>query len=207
MADTISIKWLYIHGAVVHWMSKEVERQKKVHRPKAISTHNLIVYMQKKAPTSAWASNEQSEQWLRGNEIPEDLTCSICFELLDRPMELVTCRRHVCYYCLCKWLEEVNTLSCPCCHVNHLEDFTTVQPVSPIISRLIQNVQLQCNTCKVDIAVKDIQHHKCSNVTEVICSSLNRHTSSLSIHDILETPHTAPLTATEDKLATHLIKR
>ncbi len=51
-----------------------------------------------------------------------DCTCPICLQIIDKPIELKTCKRLVCADCLCQWLQVSQTTSCPCCYTAHLND-------------------------------------------------------------------------------------
>ena len=121
-------------------------------------------------------------------EVPDVIKCSIYLELLDDPIELVHYRSHVYCMCLCIWLEIINNLSCPCCYSNHLVDFSTLQPASPIVYSIISNNQFQCSTYKTDVPLSVIHSHHmiCSNVDTSSCKNK-------LINDILQIPTTVPL--------------
>ena len=42
------------------------------------------------------------------------LMCLLCLEILNRPVELVTCGSIVCSKCCCAWLEVSHESLCPC---------------------------------------------------------------------------------------------
>ena len=66
---------------------------------------------------------------IAGNVSRLSAECPLCLEVLNSPIELVTCGAIVCSNCCCTWLNLRHELLCPCCYGDHLRDITTVHHV------------------------------------------------------------------------------
>ena len=66
------------------------------------------------------------------------LQCQICHGVLQHPIEFVDCHSLVCMDCCCEHLRKSTNTHCPGCHSDHLQDFTTARPASPLILSLLR---------------------------------------------------------------------
>lgn len=122
--------------------------------------------------------------------------CPICCYILRSPVELVTCMNVVCAECLCSWLKQKNSLACPCCFIDHLQDFSTIRQAAPLVVTLLCVV---CGECKDHVKLTTYCDHNCQPAMGVL-----PHTN---IDDLLNQSVTTPLTAIEQKLQTSLVRR
>ena len=90
-------------------------------------------------------------------KLPENLSCSICLNVLQKPQMVNCCEKLFCKKCLIKWKEKNN--SCPCCRsqdfTHHMEMHSTV--------RKVQSLQVYCpnshHGCQTTPAIKDCELH------------------------------------------------
>ena len=99
--------------------------------PKCIPQHMAIKHVKDIAPISRGDSTLPTT-------IDVNLTCPICMEVVDQPIELTTCSTLVCAKCLCDWLR--NSFSCPCCYSPHMTDFSTIRPAT-VVQRVLTALQ------------------------------------------------------------------
>lgn len=166
-------------------------------RPPSISPRYCIQHIRGVAPPSLIPPAEKIPvcKIHLGISVSE-FNCPLCLHFLRNPVQLVTCETVVCADCLCSWLHHRNTLECPCCNGDHLQDFSTITSAPSI-----ESLCTVCETCHKHTQLKDYQHHIC---TPSLPSSV---LPQSSICDILHQPLTAPLTPLEQKLQTNLTKR
>ena len=98
-----------------------------------------------------------------------DLECPIYTNILDRPIELVTCGSHVCA------LKVTNTLSCPSCYGDHFHPFSTIRSGSTLVLKLVVGLLTECRECKQAVKVADYRAHCCNTYTQ---SPSERHLSA-----------------------------
>jgi hypothetical protein len=109
----------------------------------------------------------------------DELTCSICRNVLDQPIELTKCGSVVCASCISRWLLECDeSLPCPCCHrtLYNTEDIRRAQAV---IQQLLGGLQVSC-TCGE--TVSNELHMKGENDTDGNLPEV------ASIHEIIAQP-------------------
>ena len=128
-----------------------------------------------------------------------DLECPICTNILDRPIELVTCGSHVCAACCCEWLKVTNTLSCPSCYGDHFHTFSTIRLGSTLVLKLVGGLLTECRECKQAVKVADYRAHRCNTHTQS--------PSEVRVEDVLQRPLSAPLTPIERQLQSSLARR
>ena len=81
-------------------------RKVKIGRPALVSPRTAIRYIQNSAPASFFPSPTTHTYDASSTPVKlADLTCPICTEVLDRPIEMTTCGAMVCAGCCCRWLE------------------------------------------------------------------------------------------------------
>ena len=133
--------------------------------------------------------------------VDPSITCPICLDVPDQPVELIPCNSYVCSACLCSSLETSQKISCPCCYSDHLSDYSTIRPITPVISNLIGNTVYYCPSCNKYVTLKDIILHLNS-------SCKKPESCPLSISTILSVPLScsSPLTSIERRLTTQLVR-
>lgn len=174
-------------------------------RPSYASPRYCIDHVQEIAPPPHTHHEEVMKVCNAHNQsVPlSDLQCSICCDILQSPVELVTCGKVVCADCLCSHLRCQNNSVCPCCHEEHLNNFTTIRKAPPLVLRLLENLCIVCAKCNSHMQLKVTQEH-----TEINCKPQDLQVAShSSVDDLLQQPLTAPLTAIEQKLQTRLARR
>ena len=131
----------------------------------------------------------------------EDLTCCICLNILDQPMELSTCKSVICAGCLTTWLTVCpDCLTCPCCY-HSLQDLSTIQPASNVLQKLIGGLQLSC-TCGATVTFETYESHRKEGCNHK-CSTHGE----MSVHNIIMQPVDSPLSPIERELQTSLARR
>ena len=82
----------------------------KVGRPAEVCYQLAIRHIRSVAPLSFFP-DANSRSYTAGDSpvTISDLECPICTNVLDRPIELITCGSHVCADCCCEWLKMTNT--------------------------------------------------------------------------------------------------
>ena len=135
-----------------------------------------------------------------------ELECPICCDTLQRPVELVDCCTVVSADCCCTWLEYSTSTNCPCCHGDHLCNFSSVRQASPLLLSVLASLCVVCVKCG-DHMRKDTysEHVECSCQSCSISSSQD--SPDTSIDKIMNRPLSTPLTAVEQKLQSRLAKR
>ncbi len=119
-----------------------------------------------------------------------------------RPSEHQAGLRAWCVLCVCKWLQQNNSLTCPCCYADHFSDFTTIRQAPPLVVSMVESLCVVCTRCSSHVELKAYNHHLCQP-----CPSQHQVVSHSSIDDLLHQPLTAPLTPIEQKLQTSLARR
>ena len=135
------------------------------------------------------------------------LECPICGNLLQSPVELVTCGNIVCANCCCSWLRHSKGTSCPCCYSCHLEDFTTVRQASALTVSLLASVCVICGACGSHMRQDTYSKHIDSGCKSNGASSPSSSPVDTSVENMLNRDITTPLTPIELKLQSRLAKR
>ena len=168
--------------------------RRKIGHPSINEYHTVTNHLQSIAPRSFWP--QQSRALV--SAIEPSIICPICLDIPDRPIELIPCNVHVCCECICAALEASRSISCPCCYDDHLSDFSTIRPVTPIINDVLKCTMHKCKLCHGNVILKNVIPHLSSN-----CKRFN----DTSINSILSMPTTQPLTPIENRLTSHLVRR
>lgn len=111
-------------------------------------------------------------------EIPEDLTCPICFDAIIYPQRLLCCNQLICLKCIQKW-NNLRKKSCPLCRQD-LECKADEE-----IGKLVGLLEVKCHFygCEWLGLFKDtVKHYEC-------CNGLKLHntwTTKIKFHVITE---------------------
>ena len=136
----------------------------------------------------------------------QELQCPICRNILVRPIELVDCRNVVCADCCCKRLQQNTITKCPCCHDEHISDFSTIRPASSLVLGLLASLCVVCIKCsehmRMDLYSKHIESGCQSSST-----STSQDSPNTSVDEILSRSLSTPLTPVEVRLQSRLAKR
>ncbi len=164
-------------------------------RPPMVSIHSAIKHIKQIAPPAL----VNKECILDSNvHLYSDFRCGLCLNILNQPIELTTCGKYVCAKCLCDWLS--NSLSCPCCPSDHMERYQdTVKRPPDIVLTALGNLKITCKLCHRKVYLRSQQDHLSSN-----CESCNE---PELIAEILDKPKESPLSLTECKLQSSLLRR
>lgn len=178
-------------------------QKRKRGRPKQDGGYRTIIkFIRSVTPPSYWPNEVRWSPVLEPRSASVSaITCPICLDIVDQPMELIPCNSHICSTCLCSALEASKEPSCPCCYTDHLSDSSTIRPVTPIVNNLIINTIFTCPSCNRYVTLENvIPHHNsaCKNIASC---------PPLSISSILSTSNNHPLTQTECRLTTNLVRR
>ena len=174
------------------------KKKKIAGRPKRDSNRALMTHVMRTAP-AAWCPEGTS--FAQSEELPLlNLKCAVCKDILLRPLEIATCSSLVCCQCLIKHLETAEDLQCPCCSRHDLKDFSTVRAPTPYFLKILSAVKVVCNKCGTDVSQREYHSHSCSSHT---CQA----SPELTVDEILQKSPDAPLTAVEEELQCHLVKR
>ncbi len=169
-------------------------------RPPTISTRYCIERIREVAPPPLIPPHQPISVCEVHVHLPlSELNCPICCDLLNQPVELVTCRSTVCAECLCTWVQ-YNQFVCPCCYDNHLKDFSTIKQAAPLVVTSTGSLCVVCGKCKNHMQLSTYKDHHCRPLTPVV-------SPNTSVEDILHQPLSAPLTPIEQKLQTRLARR
>ena len=124
----------------------------KTGRPKGIAIEQMVRNI---APPSNFSSDIRPEVGQN-----ENLTCSVCLLLLDRPLLDTLCGSTMCADYICKWICSCDIPSCPCCYDGF--DHTHITKTSNILSNILNSSIVKCpQGC--DVQVKDFTKHMTCN--------------------------------------------
>lgn len=174
-------------------------RPKKVStggRPPTASVHSAIKHVRQIAPPTF-----VNMQRTLDTDIHSDFLCKLCSTILNQPIELSDCGNYVCSKCLCDSLKESNSLTCPCCSSDHIKNFQDAIKRPPdIVLTALSNLQITCSLCNRKGYLKDQEAHLSSNCLE-------HFNGPQFIAEILDKPKESPLSPTECKLQSSLLRR
>ena len=128
--------------------------------------------------------------------IHTSLTCAVCMEVLQRPIQL-PCNELVCATCCTKSIAASRTTKCPCCYRDHLAEGTVKNPPY-VVMDLLAGLLLKCKHCEHSVDAGIYQQHldmNCSISVVHIPDSPSKH----SIREVLDAPLDAPATPMEIK--------
>lgn len=165
-----------------------------------ISLRYCIQHIKNVAPKPFTASDEKIAVCESHISVPaSQFNCPLCHQILTSPVQL-TCGNVVCADCLCSRLHQQNSLACPCCNSDHLEDYNTITSAPPLVVNVIGGLCIVCTKCHIHIQLKDYHNHLTN-------SCIHSPAPIESIEDVLCQPSTTPLTPLEQKLQTNLARR
>ena len=136
--------------------------------------------------------------------IHTSLTCAVCMEVLQRPIQL-PCNELVCATCCTKSIAASRTTKCPCCYRDHLAEGTVKNPPY-VVMDLLAGLLLKCKHCEHSVDAGIYQQHldmNCSISVVHIPDSPSKH----SIREVLDAPLDAPATPMEIKAAGQVLQR
>ncbi len=170
----------------------------------SISPKYCIQHIRQVAPPPFIPSNMDIEVCELDVSVPvSEFNCPICFKVLRSPIQLVNCGSVVCAECLCSKIGD--SLVCPCCNSDHLQNFSTsIRPPPPLVVKVIGGLCIVCKNCNTHMQLREYRDHIASKNCTTSPQQVLPHTS---IDEILHQPLTTPLTALEQKLQTTLAKR
>ena len=183
-------------------LSGKVGRPKKVAkggRPPKMSYKSAIGHIRSVAPTGSCRTH------LDDMKIPDllpALECPLCMGLLNEPIELSDCKNYVCAECMCEWLRQSQSLACPCCFLDHLQSYESIGPAPEIVVSILADQKVVCRRCNKTGQVRHVDAHVKSQ-----CASSFTTSNSQAINDILSQSRDSPLTDTEQKLQSSLVRR
>ena len=94
-------------------------RPKKINvdgRPTDIPIRNLVHHIELIAPPLFIPCTEEPPKLVGNVASRESVVCPLSLEVLNSPIELVSCGSIVCSKCCCSWLEVKHELECLCCY-------------------------------------------------------------------------------------------
>ena len=121
--------------------------------PSTISTHSAITHLHSIAPPRFvfnLADLVIHSPSCTSFVSTDDLVCHLCSSVVDHPIQL-TCNRLVCMNCLCTSLRD-RRFCCPCCNSDHLLDFNTMVQPSPVVMKVLGDLQVSCTKYKQQIS-------------------------------------------------------
>ena len=116
------------------------EHSKAIHQPPA---HSAITHLYTIAPPSLLSPADLHSLAIcsRTSSVsPDDFMCHLCSSIVDRPIQLMTCNRLMCMECLCASLRE----KAFCCSSDHLHDLNTMARPSPVVTKVLRDLQVTC---------------------------------------------------------------
>lgn len=135
-----------------------------------------------------------------------EIECPICYNTLQRPVELVDCSTMVCTDCCCTWLEYNTNTNCPCCHGDHLCSFSSIRQASPLILSILASLCVVCGKCGEHIR-QDTYSENVDSSCQGCSNTSTQDSPDTSIDEIMSRPLSTPLTAVEQKHQNRLAKR
>ena len=153
-----------------------LKKPRRPGRPKNVSLRTIVTHIKSISPEPTRSITTQ--------HVAQELICPICLEVVNQPIELTTCSSIVCAECLCSWLCTLQSLSCPCCYSEHLEDYSTIVVVQKVLLALRQ----------AEPSTPATSHQTTSPPPD-------------PLDQILQRPADSPLSPLEQELQTALVKR
>lgn len=168
-------------------------------RPPDIPIRNLVQHIELIAPPPLVPFTEEPPKLVGNAASRESAMCPLCLEVLNSPIELVTCGSIVCSKCCCSWLEVRHELVCPCCYEDHLKDAATIRPPCSLVLDTLSNISVACCRCKNKVPLSDLIPHLQSSCQYVPVEGV--------LQEILDNPVTEPLSPVESALQSHFVRR
>ena len=180
---------------------KDKKEKEKTGRPSKGSIKSIYIRTVSIAPPTIKRNRKQLAQGVT----VEDITCPICLDILDRPIELVPCQAVICHKCLVSWVEISETSQCPCCYSDHLQDTDTITGVTPLLLTLLSVVPVRCRECDCLVPAPEYDSHRCNDCVIQPCSPNEE--KRLTVQSILKRDIDVPLSTLEEDLLGSLVKR
>ena len=113
-----------------------------------VSLRILVKHIELTAPPPFVPSTLHSPT-IAGDVSQLSAECPLCLEVLNSPIDVVTCGAIVCSDCCCTWLNLHHELPCPCCYGDHLRDITTVQAPCSLVQDALKCIPVICSKNKI----------------------------------------------------------
>lgn len=128
-----------------------------------------------------------------------ELNCPLCNDILNQPIQLVSCGSVVCAQCMCRSLEHQQAnVVCPCCNTDHIKHFTSIREAPSLVVSSLKSLCVVCERCSSHTPLGTYKEHHCTPQAV---------SPNTSIEDVLDQPLSTPLTSIEQKLQTSLARR
>ena len=148
--------------------------------------------------------NEDPHPQFVPTSLVDKLTCPICLDIVQRPVQLM-CDHTVCAHCCCKNIQITCSLQCLCCY-RHVLSSGNISPPSPLFLSLLNESVVVCiRKCGNMVKLQDYSNH-----LDTRCKSHNINMNSpskVTLKDVLCQSTTSPATPVELKAAHHLVRR
>ena len=181
---------------------KKKTSKRHIGRPpaEASAMRVLFKHTQRVAPPQLC---QKPVEYAREQSLPlTQLTCPICTDVVDRPVELTSCSSIVCCECLCQWLSTTENTKCPCCYEDHLQDCDTIKQPTQFFLSILGQVEIVCKTCREKVKMENHANHCCGSHDQPGTSM-----SSSGVEAILSRDLNTPLTPVEEQLQSSLARR
>lgn len=118
------------------------------------------------------ASRSKEENSCFESAIVDSFRCSLCLNVLRKPVQCQRNEHHFCKSCITRHLKQ--SMVCPSCK----EDLSleTLRPASQILAKLLSQLKIRCDYsrrgCNEVMKVEELEsHHKVCNFAPVVCSN------------------------------------
>ena len=177
------------------------KKVKRVGRPATVSFRSAIKHIRSIAPPTLLPDGVKHIEAVspKSSNLSE-LKCALCDDLVNQPVELSSCRKLACSECLAQKIEATESLNCPVCSQNHLENFTTIREASSLVLNVLKELPIKCQSCSSQVSLGEYTAH--------LRSSCNQHTAEvITVEDVLMRPMDSPLQPAEQQLQASLARR
>ncbi len=194
---------LYSVYTLRHSIKRRPTKKKKVAgRPSKFSFRTAINHINEIAPTTLLPCDvkQQIQPVSQDSSCLVELTCPLCIDLVDSPIELCACRSIVCTKCLLDKIERSASIQCPVCDESHLNDLEGIQRPSSLVMSILGELPIVCALCSAHMQLGMYKEHR--------QSECQRHVLQVvTVDELLNKPLDSPLLPAEEKLHTQLTKR
>ena len=151
---------------------RKKQQSKKIGRPhlEGSAMRALFIHAQKIAPPQLCPP---PVEYAEEQSLPtEELTCPICVNIVERPIQLTSCSSIVCCQCLSQWLNITDDIKCPCCYGDHLKDFDTVKQPSQLFLAILGQLVVICKVRQKKVKLESHSTQSCGSDEEIgACTS------------------------------------
>ncbi len=136
-----------------------------------------------------------------------DLECPICYDTLDRPVEM-PCGKLACASCVVEWVLPCS-VSCPICFDDTLLDTSSFRPPPAVVLKLISSLTVICGKCGERVRAANHREHldsKCKLHIQMEAEA-SQSLPQITLDAVLSQPLDAPPLETEIKAASNIIQR